>query len=102
MQLVEAGKVRLDEPAATYLPELSKLQVLDGGTLRAPKSAVTVRQLLPVVYQNYFRPELEAFQPRTLWILSNAFTSALKDLKPMRQFQATAKVGAFLAGFDGG
>jgi methyl acetate hydrolase len=46
MQLVEAGKVRLDEPAATYLPELAKVQVLEGGTLRAPKSAITVRQLL--------------------------------------------------------
>src|ERR1043166_4908619 len=41
MQLVEAGKVRLDEPAATYLPELAKVQVLDNGTLRAPKNPVT-------------------------------------------------------------
>ncbi len=46
MQLVEAGKIKLDEPAATYLPELSKVQILEDGTLRAPKSAVTVRQLL--------------------------------------------------------
>jgi len=46
MQLVEAGKVKLDEPASTYLPELAKVQVLENGTLRAPKSPVTVRQLL--------------------------------------------------------
>jgi len=46
MQLVEAGKVKLDEPAATYLPELRTLQVLEGGALRAPKTAPTVRQLL--------------------------------------------------------
>src|SRR6185503_5519895 len=46
MQLVEAGKVKLDEPAATYLPELASVQVLDKGALRAPKSAMTVRQLL--------------------------------------------------------
>jgi CubicO group peptidase (beta-lactamase class C family) len=46
MQLVEAGKVRLDEPASTYLPELAKVQVLENGALRAPKSPVTVRQLL--------------------------------------------------------
>src|SRR5262245_15507473 len=46
MQLVEAGKVRLDEPAATYLPDLAKVQVLESGTLRSPKSPVTVRQLL--------------------------------------------------------
>ena len=46
MQLVEAGKVKLDEPAATYVPELAGMQVLDKGTLRAPKSPLTVRQLL--------------------------------------------------------
>ena len=46
MQLVEAGKVKLDDPAATYLPEVAKTQVLDGGKLRAPKSQFTVRQLL--------------------------------------------------------
>jgi CubicO group peptidase (beta-lactamase class C family) len=46
MQLVESGKVRLDEPAGTYAPELAKVQVLDGGKLRPPKTPVTVRQLL--------------------------------------------------------
>lgn len=53
MQLVESGRVKLDEPAATYLPELSQVQVLeefDASTgkakLRPPKSAPTVRQLL--------------------------------------------------------
>jgi methyl acetate hydrolase len=46
LQLVEAGKVRLDEPATTYLPELATVQVLEGGVLRAPKVIPTVRQLL--------------------------------------------------------
>ena len=46
MQLVEAGKVKLDAPAATYVKELAALQVLDGGKLRAPKAPVTVRHLL--------------------------------------------------------
>src|SRR5262245_35017642 len=46
LQLVDAGKVKLDEPASTYLPELSSVQVLDGGRLRPPKSPPTVRQLL--------------------------------------------------------
>src|SRR5436190_20123086 len=46
MQLVEAGKIKLDEPAATYAPELAKVQVLEGGKLRPPKSPPTVRQLL--------------------------------------------------------
>src|SRR5581483_2637784 len=46
MQLVEAGKIKLDEPAGTYAPELAKVQVLDNGKLRPPKSSVTIRQLL--------------------------------------------------------
>jgi methyl acetate hydrolase len=46
MQLVDAGKVKLDEPAGTYVPELAAVQVLDGETLRPPKTPVTVRQLL--------------------------------------------------------
>lgn len=53
MQLVEVGKVKLDEPASTYLPEIGKAQVLDHfdaetgeAVLRPPKSPVTVRELL--------------------------------------------------------
>jgi methyl acetate hydrolase len=46
MQLVEAGRVRLDEPAATYVAELARVEVLDGTTLRPPRTPVTVRQLL--------------------------------------------------------
>jgi CubicO group peptidase (beta-lactamase class C family) len=46
MQLVEAGKVKLDEPAATYVPDLAKVMVLESGKMRPPKSAPTVRQLL--------------------------------------------------------
>jgi methyl acetate hydrolase len=46
MQLVEAGRVKLDEPAATYVPELAAAQVRDGETLRPPKTPITVRHLL--------------------------------------------------------
>ena len=46
MQLVDAGRVKLDEPAATYVPELASVRVLDGGTLRPPETAITVRHLL--------------------------------------------------------
>ncbi len=44
----------------------------------------------------YFNPRCERFQPRTLWSLSNAFTSAFKELDPIAQFKATAKLGALL------
>jgi CubicO group peptidase (beta-lactamase class C family) len=46
MQLVEAGKIKLDEPAATYAPELKDVQVLENGNLRPPRSPPTIRQLL--------------------------------------------------------
>jgi len=52
MQLVEQGRIGLDDPAARILPELGTFKVLEGwapdGTprLRAPKSAITLRRLL--------------------------------------------------------
>lgn len=44
----------------------------------------------------YFNPQHEEFKPRTMWSLSNAFTSAFKELDPIPQFKATAKLGEFL------
>jgi len=38
----------------------------------------------------------EDFRPRTIWSLSNAFTSAFKELDAIPQFRATAKLGEFL------
>ena len=60
------------------------------GRLDAPKS------LLPEVHRLYFEPEYPEFSQRTMWSLSNAFTSAFKKLDPVPQFKATAKLGEFL------
>lgn len=49
------------------------------------------------VHDLYFNPKYEEFQPRTLWSLSNAFTSAFKELEPVPAFKATAKLAGFLA-----
>jgi methyl acetate hydrolase len=46
MQLVEAGRFKLDEPAATYVPELAGARVRDGETLRPPQTPIRVRHLL--------------------------------------------------------
>jgi hypothetical protein len=54
------------------------------------------KHLAAPVHNLYFNPEYEEFAPRTMWSLSNAFTSALKHLDPIPQFRATAKLGAFL------
>ena len=48
------------------------------------------------VHDLYFQPVLEEFQPRTMWSLSNAFTSAFKELEPIPQYKATAKLAGFL------
>ena len=46
--------------------------------------------------QRNFEPKYEEFRSRTIWSLSNAFTSAFKELEPIPQFKATAKLGEFL------
>jgi hypothetical protein len=48
------------------------------------------------VHDFYFEPRYEEFRSRTMWSLLNAFTSALKELDPIPQFKATAKLGGFL------
>jgi hypothetical protein len=60
------------------------------GKLEAPK------HLARMVHDLYFEPKYEEFRPRTIWSLSNAFTSAFKQLEPIPQFKATAKLGEFL------
>jgi Domain of unknown function (DUF932) len=54
------------------------------------------RHLARRVHDLYFDPQFDEFKPRTLWSLSNAFTSAFKDLEPIPQFKATAKLSGFL------
>jgi methyl acetate hydrolase len=52
MQLIERGKLSLDAPAATVVPELNAAKVLEGfdavgqPRLRAPKRPITLRHLL--------------------------------------------------------
>ncbi|MFZ0523388.1 MAG: hypothetical protein WAN14_21530 [Candidatus Acidiferrales bacterium] len=55
------------------------------------------RHLARRVHELYFNPQIEEFAPRTTWSLSNAFTSAFKELDPIPQFRATAKLASFLA-----
>jgi CubicO group peptidase (beta-lactamase class C family) len=51
MQLVEKGKLSLDQPASAVVPELAQAKVLDGWDgdkprLRAPKRPITLKHLL--------------------------------------------------------
>jgi hypothetical protein len=52
-------------------------EVFVEGRLQAPK------HLACGVHDLYFEPKYEEFRPRTIWSLSNAFTSAFKELDPI-------------------
>lgn len=52
MQLLEEGRIRLDDPAGRYVPEIDQIEVLDGfdhagqPRTRPPQRAITVNDLL--------------------------------------------------------
>jgi hypothetical protein len=77
---------RLDDEEA----KLVIYQAFVEEALEAPK------HLARRVHDYYFNPQFEEFAPRTRWSLANAFTSAFKELDPIPQFKATAKLGSFL------
>jgi hypothetical protein len=54
-------------------------------------------RLGPMVHAAYFAPVYEEFRPRTLWSLSNAFTSAFQDLFPIPMYQAAGALASFLS-----
>jgi len=62
------------------------------GKLEAPQ------HLARSVHDLYFEPKYEEFRSRTIWSLSNAFTSAFKELDPIPQFKATAEAGRIPGG----
>ena len=49
------------------------------------------------VHDLYFQPVHEEFQPRTMWSLSNAFTSAFKELEPIPAVQGDGEAGGLSA-----
>jgi hypothetical protein len=57
---------------------------VNSARLEAPK------YLARTVHDLYFEPNYGEFRSRTIWSLSNAFTSAFKELEPIPQFGATA------------
>jgi hypothetical protein len=47
------------------------------------------------VHELYFQPLHEEFQAQTMLSVTNAFTSAFKELEPIPQYKATAKLAGF-------
>jgi hypothetical protein len=58
------------------------------------------KHLADDVHRHYFDPQYDEFRPRTMWSLSNAFTSAFKELDAIPRFRATARLAPFLAEFS--
>jgi hypothetical protein len=50
-----------------------------------------------IVHDHYFDPKYPEFEPRTLWSLENAFTSALKELEPVARLKAVGRLAPFLS-----
>ena len=58
-------------------------------------------KLMKQVHKEFFiKPSYDEFKPQTLWSLENAFTTSFKQLLPVKQYEATAKLGKFLTHFQ--
>src|ERR1700738_2091327 len=94
LQCVEEGKLDLDAPAKNYVPDIGKLEVLDGfdadGTpkLRAPKRDITTRMLMlhtaglgyDFFNANYLRMAQEHGQPSVITCAkASLMTPLLRD-----------------------
>ena len=53
------------------------------------------KHLLRDVHHHYFEPEYDDFKPRNLWSLQNGFTSAIKTLDPIPQFQGATEIAKY-------
>jgi hypothetical protein len=90
---VESWRAQQLSPTAA---KLTIYRAFIEGDLEIPK------HLARKVHELYFTPQHEEFESRTMWSLSNAFTSAFKELDPIPQFRATAKLGRFLEAASAG
>lgn len=93
--MVEAADRWRNSQLTDVMTRLIIYQAFVEGVLEVP------RHLAPDVHDLYFNPQHEEFFPRTLWSLSNAFTSALKVLEPIPQYKATGKLAGFLQSVAG-
>lgn len=104
--------VAIDRMQRKFVPMLDQVSAWKGYELPDASAKLVIyrafieerlevpKHLADDVHRHYFEPEYEEFRPRTMWSLSNAFTSAFKALDPIPRFKATARLAPFLAEFN--
>src|SRR6516225_8065603 len=108
LSLEDTLSIGVDRMQRNFEPMRQQVQIWRAQQLSAAVAKLTIyrafiegdldvpRHLARRVHELYFNPQHEEFQPRTMWSLSSAFTSAFKELDPIPQFKATATLGGFL------
>jgi len=108
LRLLETLSIGIDQMQRNFKPMVESVERWRGSQITDVTAKMIIYQafieseldipkhLARPVHDLYFNPQLEEFQSRTMWSLSNAFTSALKQLEPVSQFKVTAKLAPFL------
>ena len=108
LNLVDILSVGVDRMQRNFGPMRKQVEAWKGTRLADENAKLVIykafvegeldvpKHLVHRVHDLYFNPRVEQFAPRTTWALSNAFTSAFKELDPIPQFKATAKLASFL------
>jgi hypothetical protein len=108
LSLVDILAVGVDRMQRNFEPMRNQVEAWKGTRLADESAKLVIykafieseldvpKHLARRVHDLYFNPAVEEFTPRTTWSLSNAFTSAFKELDPIPQFKATAKLASFL------
>lgn len=108
LNLVDIISVGVDRMQRNFEPMRKQVEAWKGTRLADENAKLVIykafvegeldvpKHLARRVHDLYFNPYVEEFAPRTTWSLSNAFTSAFKELDPIPQFKATAKLASFL------
>jgi hypothetical protein len=105
--LVESLSIGVDRIQRGFQPIKDAIAFKRGHQLRDEEARAMIYRafmenrlplkLLKTVHHEFFvAPAHEEFRPQTVWSLENAFTTAFKELKPVRQYEAAAKLGKFL------
>jgi hypothetical protein len=106
--LQNALSIGVDQMQRNFKPMVEAVELWRGSQLSDTNARLIIyrafiegelevpRHLARGVHDLYFNPQLEEFGPRTMWSLSNAFTSSFKELDPIPQYKATGKLAGFL------